>query len=277
MNIILAHGVLGFRERFRIEYFNGVAEHLQKLPAKVLLTEVSPSGGIPTRGEALRSQILGGFNNGTLDPGEKAHVIAHSMGGLDSRYLLSPANEKTTPQNDISLRIASLTTISTPHRGSPIADFLAFQPATESAKLHTVHAILNRLSGLEDAVRELLDHFGLSVDALKDLTTQATLAFNQRYPDHPRIRYLSVAGAGRDGLMPTAVVLFPCYKYIRAVKAEASDALVPVPSAQWGDFDSNTWHCDHAEEIGHDLDHPFQKPHFDYLARYDEIVKRASA
>ncbi len=123
------------------------------------------------------------------------------MGGLDSRYLLSPANEKTTSQNDISLRIASLTTISTPHRGSPIADFLAFQPATESAKLHTVHAILNRLSGLEDAVRELLDHFGLSVDALKDLTTQATLAFNQRYPDHPRIRYLSVAGAGRDGLM----------------------------------------------------------------------------
>jgi len=246
VNVILAHGVLGFRERFQIEYFNGVAEHLQKLPAKVLVTEVSPSGGIPTRGEALRSQIIGGFSNGTLDPGEKAHIIAHSMGGLDSRYLLSPANEKTTSRNDICPRIASLTTISTPHRGSPIADFLAFQPATESTKLHTVQAILNRLSALEDAVRELLDHFGLSIDAMKDLTTQAALAFNQRYPDHTRIRYFSVAGSGRQGLLPTAVLLFPCCKYIQTVKGEASDALVPVSSAQWGSFDPNTWPCDHA-------------------------------
>jgi hypothetical protein len=112
---------------------------------------------------------------------------------------------------------------------------------------------------------------------LKDLTTQGTLAFNERYPDHPGIRYFSVAGSGRDGLLPTALVLLPCYEYIQAVKSEASDALVPVPSAQWGNFDPNTWHCDHAEEVGHDLDHPFQQPRFDYLAKYDEIVKRASA
>jgi len=39
------------------------------------------------------------------------------MGGLDSRYLLSPANP--TPNN---LPIRSLTTIGTPHFGSPIAD-----------------------------------------------------------------------------------------------------------------------------------------------------------
>jgi hypothetical protein len=28
MNIVLVHGILGFREKFGIEYFRGVAEHL---------------------------------------------------------------------------------------------------------------------------------------------------------------------------------------------------------------------------------------------------------
>src|SRR5579872_7101113 len=105
MNIILAHGVLGFRERFGIEYFNRVAEHLRTLPANVFVPEVSPTGGIEQRGDELRSQIVVAFNDGSLTPNEKAHIISHSMGGLDSRYLLSPAT-KTTAENDVATRIA---------------------------------------------------------------------------------------------------------------------------------------------------------------------------
>jgi triacylglycerol lipase len=276
VNIVLAHGVLGFRERFRVEYFNGVAEHLRKLPANVLVSEVSPSGSIAARGESLRTQIITGFNDGALDASEKAHIVAHSMGGLDSRYVLSPRNESTTSKNDITPRIASLTTISTPHRGSPIADLLAFRPVDESAKARAIKAVLDRLGNLEKTLTEWLDRLGVSLDALKDLTTEGTRAFNDRYPNHPGVRYFSVAGSGRNGLLPTAFVLLPCHRYIRAVNGEASDALVPVSSAQWGEFDANTWHCDDTEEVGHDLDHPFERTQFDYKARYDEIVKHAS-
>jgi triacylglycerol lipase len=275
MNIILAHGILGFHKRFGIEYFNGVAKHLE--PAKVLVPEVSATGGIATRGEELRNQILASFKSGALDPAEKAHIIAHSMGGLDSRYLLSPANENTTPANDVSGRIASLTTISSPHHGSPIADLLVLEPDTGSPTLSYLRGIVNNLSMVDQVVGTLLAHFGISLDGLKDLTTESMQAFNARYGDRPGLRYYSVAGAGRPGLLPTALVFVPFHRYIRDQKNQDNDGLVTVPSAQWGDFDRNTWSCDHAEEIGHDLDHPLQTARFDYLARYDQIVKRVSA
>jgi triacylglycerol lipase len=276
VNVILAHGVLGFRKRFRVEYFNRVAEYLGQLGGRVLVTEVNPTGGIAIRGEALRSQIIAAFSDGTLDPAEKAHIIGHSMGGLDSRYLLSPANASTTPQNDLSSRIASLTTISSPHRGSPIADLFAFEPAGGGATLVHLRGIVDGLSALERAATELLNHFGISLDALQELTTESCQAFNLRYPDHPAVRYFAVAGSGRPGPLPTALVLSPFYKYILARTGQPNDGLVSVSSAQWGAFDPNTWPCDHAEEIGHDLDRPLKPARFDYLARYEEILRRAS-
>jgi len=275
VNIILAHGILGFTERFGIEYFNGVAEHLQKFPANVFVPQVSPTGGIEQRGEELRSQIIAAFNEGKLNPTEKTHIIGHSMGGLDSRYLLSPANKKTT-ENDVAARITSLTTIASPHRGSPIADLLALEPAEEMGVLNQLQGIIKHLSVLEEGVEGILHHFGISLKGLEDLTTESMQKFNQRYPDHPGIRYFSVAGAGRPGTVPTALVLLPFYKYIQSHTGQPSDGLVHVLSAQWGDFDPNTWPCDHADEIGHDLDHPLEASRFNYLERYDEILKHVS-
>ena len=47
---------------------------------------------------------------------EKVNIIAHSKGGLDSRYTLSKCG--------MDQYVASLTTINTPHRGCEFADFL---------------------------------------------------------------------------------------------------------------------------------------------------------
>ena len=49
------------------------------------------------------------------------HIIAHSMGGLDSRFLITHLQ----PEEDN--RVLSLTTIGSPHRGSPIADLIVEQ------------------------------------------------------------------------------------------------------------------------------------------------------
>jgi len=275
LNIVLAHGILGFKERFGIEYFNGVAEHLREIPAKVFVPVVSPTGGIAQRGEELRRQIITAFNDGTLDPNQKAHIIGHSMGGLDSRYLLSPASKKPSGE-DVAARIASLTSVSSPHRGSPIADRLALRPTEETGVLNHLQGIIKHLSDLEEGVGEILNHFGISVQGLEDLTTESMQKFNQRYPDHPAIRYFSVAGAGRPGASATALILLPFHEYIQAHTGQPNDGLVQVASARWGDFDPDTWPCDHAEEVGHDLDHPLEAPRFSYLERYDKIVKRAS-
>lgn len=51
---------------------------------------------------------------------EKVNIIAHSKGGLDSRYLISGLH--------MAPYVASLTTICTPHRGSMLADLLMKLP-----------------------------------------------------------------------------------------------------------------------------------------------------
>jgi triacylglycerol lipase len=55
---------------------------------------------------------------------EKINIIAHSMGGLDARFFISHLQPPDDPDHTwgTSGRIASLTTISTPHRGSFMAD-----------------------------------------------------------------------------------------------------------------------------------------------------------
>ena len=119
MNIVLVHGFLGFREKFGIEYFRGAAEHLTAKGHKVIAPILDATGGIEDRGGQLRDQINAALANGSLDAAQKTHIFAHSMGGLDNRWMLSPANPSR-----IQAPIRSLTTISTPHRGSPIATWL---------------------------------------------------------------------------------------------------------------------------------------------------------
>src|ERR1044071_4294482 len=81
----------------------------------VLAHKVPIVASCKVRAKALADAIQGEFKN---DP---AHIITQSMGGLDSRMMIG--------QNFNGLgekgRILSLTTLSTPHQGSPLADLLA--------------------------------------------------------------------------------------------------------------------------------------------------------
>lgn len=274
MNIVLAHGFLGFRQLAGIEYFKGVKKFLEAhAPVKVLATQVDPDQGIAVRGGQLRRQILvalGDLPPGTkdekatansLDPLQKTHLIGHSMGGLDGRFILSPANP-----DHIAARLTSLTTISTPHRGSPIADLIAVKLGGRRLWLWTWW--------IERKLRQIITGVGVSLDGLHDLTTSGAADFNSTYVDHPQVRYFSVAGAGRTNGRPTAKILYPAYKYIKEKTREDNDGLVAVTSAQWGEFDARLWPADHADEIGHDLDRPGKPGRFDHLARFGDLVER---
>ncbi len=274
MNIVLAHGILGFRQLAGIEYFKGVKNYLETNAAvKVLATQVDPDQGIAVRGEQLRRQILvalGELPPGTedekgiansLDPSQKTHIIGHSMGGVDGRFILSPANP-----DHIASRLASLTTISTPHRGSPIADLIAAK--LDGQRLWPWNWWLER------KLRQIITGLGVSLDGLHDLTTSGAANFNRTYVDHPQVRYFSAAGAGRTNERPTAKILYPAYKYIKEKKREDNDGLVAIASAKWGEFDARLWPADHADEIGHDLDHLGKSGRFDHLARFGELMER---
>lgn len=265
MNIVLVHGILGFRVKFGIEYFRGVAEHFREKGLKVLAPILDPTQGIEYRGAQLRDQISAAFGAGTLDPAAKTHILAHSMGGLDSRWMLSPANPIK-----IQAQIRSLTTISTPHKGSPVADLID-HPEQLSSFPHLPFGLI------KNPLQPVLDTLGISLDGLRDLTTQSCQAFSAKYNDDPAIAYFSVAGSGRGHFPETAGPFLLLHNYTSAQTGQANDGVVTVDSAKWGLFDQNTWPCDHGEEVGNNIDNLLLPPAFPWLAKYDGIVGNVAA
>lgn len=88
--IVLAHGLMGFDElRLMgnllpgIAYWRGIADAMRQNNIEVITTAVPSTGSIKERAEVLHEQIR------TKAPGKDVNIIAHSMGGLDSRYLIS--------------------------------------------------------------------------------------------------------------------------------------------------------------------------------------------
>jgi triacylglycerol lipase len=264
MNIVLVHGILGFRNKFGVEYFRGVAEHFRAQGHSVFVPELDPTQGIKFRGDQLGDQVNNAFNRRLLDRAEKTHIVAHSMGGLDSRYLLSPVSQK-----QLVVSVRSLTTISTPHRGSAITDLID-KPLDLLPFRHLPFSPAG--NPLELALNEL----GISLDGLRDLTTISCQSFSVKYTNHPEIAYFSVAGSGRPGIIPTASALLLFHHYVFARTGKLNDGLVTVESANWGTFDPTTWPADHAEEVGYNLDNLALPPAFSYLANFDRIVANVS-
>ena len=273
MNIVLVHGILGFSHLdvplLPIDYFAGVTDFLRtQFQATVIAPALDPTAGIEKRSDMLRASIQAALAAGQLQRGEPIHIIAHSMGGLDSRRMIckNPVIE-AGGQNSA---IQTMAMVGTPHRGSPIADLVALK------FLEKIPILTPLVEESQTALGKILAHFRISLDGLHDLTSESAAQFNAANPDQPSVKYLSFAGGGRPGPVPTSRFFLPYYEFIQVHSRgqEKNDGVVTVSSAQWGIFDPNLWPGDHADEIGHDLDNPLGKPEADTLQRYAGIVAR---
>lgn len=249
MNLVFASGFLVPQRLLGINYFRGVEAHLRGRHETVF-PPVEPLASSAERARQLADGIHRKFPDGAV------HIIAHSMGGLDGRNLIA-ANHHGLAEPG---RIASLTTLSTPHRGSPVADLLV-DPGPGGV-LHSIAF---------EAFSGLLRQFGLSTDALRNLTTENASATPDVAQTHPHIRYRSVVATGRSGLRPTSLALLPTHEFTSAVTGQPNDGVVARDSAIYGELQEPFWQCDHADMIGHNLDDDLD-PHFDHLAHIDAII-----
>jgi triacylglycerol lipase len=252
--LILAHGILGFGRlpalSAVVNYFNGVARHLERQGHVVFAPQVSPIGGVVERGQQLAAAILK-----VPAPDEGLHVIAHSMGGLDARYALSFVD-------GVAARVKTLVTIGTPHRGSPVADAIE----------HRTDPLFARLPDF--LVQALEDSGG----GLHDLTTPVATARDAATPDVAGVRYIELAGDASQG--GHELLLFQVAAAIGELRGEVNDGVVTRASAlRNGTEHLDDWPVDHAGVIGWSLATPVPiefevpllspPPHF---ARYDAIV-----
>jgi triacylglycerol lipase len=242
--IVLAHGVCRFDvfwqnvlpldnnddpEIDKFHYFKGVRTLLKKHEFEVWHTSVPWAASVEKRAAALRKNILAILEGKAKSV--KVHIIAHSMGGLDTRHMLFQ------DRNDglVYPRIASLTTISTPHAGSPFADWTLDHM---SEALHVAKAI------------------GLDLRAVQDLTTTSCCAFNRdpevlSFEDKlaRSIRFRTYGG--HQSWYGTFWPLKIPHKIIEDQEGR-NDGLVSVASAKWREdfFQEEIPKTDHLNELG---------------------------
>lgn len=283
--VVLVHGFGGFRNLGPLGYFFSIQGQLAARGVTVYVSEALPFAASDERGAevaAFARTVLAATG------ASKVNLVAHSQGGLDARVAAALLGD----------RVASVTTISTPHRGTPMADLVledlgGLAPEVASRFLDYVGA---RLYG-EDSTR--------AREALEVLSRAGAARFNERFPDRPEVRYFSLAG--RSGLVrddhpdcavpdeelrpafvrqwaATVDALDPLFAAIApivgmregTVEAPApNDGLISVRSARWGRF-LGCIPADHGDEIGQPLGTPpgsIGGPPFDSILLFEKIVE----
>ena len=110
--ILLVHG-FAMKDTFFMKSFGRIDRILRIQGHQVFKSGIDGVGSVEHNAEQLKEEIL----RICAETGaEKVNVIAHSKGGLDAKY--------TIRHLGMADRVASLTTLCTPHRGSPIASFI---------------------------------------------------------------------------------------------------------------------------------------------------------
>jgi triacylglycerol lipase len=261
VNIVLMHGLLatgGFLPSAS-EYFAGVADRLPgAFGARVLSPSVPLLGTPEDRAVAAADQIRLGLARGSLDPRRPLHLIAHSMGGFDARFLVSH------DVGGLRTRVASVTCIGTPHLGCPLLTM--FGCALRAGRLLMPFAICPAPFALlrEPAVR------------IERMLQQDFAELDRGCPDVDGVRYFEVAGTGRPRVTPTSLSLLPTAAVLELLGEGRHDGVVSVRSACRERPPLALWAHDHAGLIGHDLDWPLARPPADHLARYEALVQQVA-
>jgi hypothetical protein len=119
--VIFVHGIGGDRETFRTFSMADKLDDMGVL-CDTSIFQLPRNAAISDDGEKLASALptIARWVFGS----DKFHIVAHSKGGLDSRIYLDRVLSEST---DSTIQPVSLTTIATPHHGSPVADLIQSQ------------------------------------------------------------------------------------------------------------------------------------------------------
>lgn len=184
-----------------LHYFKGIARHLRNNGFDVYHSSVSFAAGVEQRAADLTAEVNKALQ---LKGADKVHIIAHSMGGLDARRMIV--------RHSMADKVASLTTIGTPHLGTTLADY--------------------KLAHEGDEIIRLLENV-LDLKGFRDLTTTACLAFNREAESAEaanEVVYQTYAASEDRQLVFTP--LQAAWRIIND-REGANDGLVAVTSQHW--------------------------------------------
>ncbi|EDO19080.1 hypothetical protein Kpol_2000p45 [Vanderwaltozyma polyspora DSM 70294] len=243
MTMSTVYDVMGYEDdenlkigAIEVEYWHGIKDKLEEKGCTVLTAKVPSFGSVEQRAAVLNTfietKVKGLLSSGYVmeessDTGDsenrlKLNFIAHSMGGLDCRYLIAKIPSK-------SYQVASLTTISTPHQGSEMADYVVdkFEEFRRNSPLKYSPLLLP--------------------DPFYQLTTYYMQYFNAMVHDDPNVEYFSY---GSFFYPKWHNLFYPSWKIIDELSdGQPNDGLVTVRSSCWGKFLGALYNFDHMDII----------------------------
>lgn len=210
--IMLVHGVF-FRDFRFLNYWGRIPKALETNGAKVYYGKQHSAATVADCALELKTRIAQILQETGC---EKVNIIAHSKGGLDSRYAIAYLG--------VEPYVASLTTINTPHRGCEFADFLLSKVSAEvkNRVAKTYNATLHKLG------EENPDFMA----AVNDLTASACVERDKAMgvPDTIFCQSIgSVMPKASGGRFPMNY----CYLLVKCFDGR-NDGLVGEESFQWG-------------------------------------------
>ncbi|MFC3032784.1 esterase/lipase family protein [Pseudoalteromonas fenneropenaei] len=168
--IVLVHGLFGFDSLLGVDYFYRVPQVFTEQGRQVYVAEVSAAHNSELRGEQLRTQVA---LVRALTGADKVHLIGHSQGAQTSRYVAS-----VEPQ-----WVASVTSVGGVNWGSQFADVVRKEVPQGSFSEAFLAALAKGLAEFIDLLSGKSGSPEMPLEALAALTTQGTVAFNQKYPE----------------------------------------------------------------------------------------------
>jgi triacylglycerol lipase len=232
--IVLCHGFMGWGYMENFANFYKVADTLTENGFDVYEPWVSSINSMEERAAELAVKIEARY------PGQRINLLCHSQGGLDARYMIS-----TMGWGD---RVATLTTLSTPHKGTSIADIV--EGLVPGVAQWMIDAILNVIGMDWDGISELTHDYVENV-------------FNPANPDDPNVQYFSFHGDGTEIFLPLEVTHF-----IMEMYEGCNDGVIGCDSATYAQ-DLGPLPVDHFGICGQ----PFGAIDWDWLGFYLEYAK----
>ncbi len=209
--VVLIHGA-GFRDLRWPVYWGRIPGMLEQHGARIFYGLQDCWGSIETNAGQIAAridEILGQTG------AQKVNIIAHSKGGLDARRAASGFG--------CGEKIASITTVATPHHGSKTIDRLMKLP--RSAWSIAAFAVDNWIRIVGDQKPDFLK-------LCEDFTTARMAVFNEENPDVPGIYYQSFACVMSH---PFSDLNLSTANFVLNRLEGPNDGLVSVESAKWGE------------------------------------------
>ena len=209
--LLLLHGA-GFRDLKWPLYWGRIPTALSGMGVKVFYGQQDCWARVQENAKTIKARI-----RQILDEtgAEKVNIIAHSKGGLEARMAASSLG--------MGNRIASITTIGTPHRGSKTIDRLLKAP---DSLFNVASFAVNNWIGLIGDTKP--DFYAVC----RDFSTEYAGRFNAENPDVPGVYYQSFAGVMKT---PLSDIHLSTANWVVNMIEGANDGLVSVASAKWGE------------------------------------------